>query len=195
MRGSCLAADDLDSGANILRRPLTGQTMRKVLYILGELSDDDVEWLAAHGSREKVKQGHILVTQGKPLSCLYFILDGQFEVSVAGGGRLALVGCGEIIGEISMIDGRPPTATVSALSDGVVLALERSRLQKKLAADIAFAAHFYRAVAHFLAERMRATVQRIGSKQAQDVELDESLLDNVHLAGARFDRILKRFQG
>ncbi len=170
--------------------------MRKVLYILSELSDDDVEWMAANGSREKIKQGQALVTQGKPVPCLYFILDGQFEVSVAGGGRLAQVSCGEIIGEISMIDGRPPTATVKALSDGVVLALERSRLQKKLSADIAFAAHFYRAVAHFLAERMRATVQRIGNQgPAQEDELDEGLLDNLHLAGARFDRILKRFQG
>lgn len=175
--------------------------MRKVLYILGQLSDEDVEWLAANGSREKLKQGQVLVAEGKPLSHLYFILDGQCEVSVAGGGQLAVVGCGEIIGEISLIDGRDASATVRALSEAVVLAVDRGILQKKLGTDVGFAAHFYRAVAAFLAERMRSTVQRIGRSKGgalvreQDEELDENVLDNLHLAGARFDRILKRFQG
>lgn len=177
--------------------------MRKVLYILGQLSDDDVEWLAAHGQRQIINKGQVLVEQGVPVASLYFILDGQFEVSAQGVGQLAMVGCGEIIGEISLIDSRPPAASVLAVEPAVVLAIDHALLQRKLADDILFAAHFYRAVATFLAERMRSTVKRMGygsqteldPNQELDGELDISVLDNVHLAGARFDRILKQFQG
>ncbi len=176
--------------------------MRKVLYILGQLSDDDAEWLATVGQRQIIKKGQVLVTQGQAVAWLFFILDGQFEVNAQGVGQLAKVGCGEIIGEISLIDNRPPAASVVALENGVVLAIEREELQRKLNADIYFAAHFYRAVATFLAERMRSTVKRMGygaqtnlnSQEELEDELDINVLDNVHLAGARFDRILKRFQ-
>lgn len=176
--------------------------MRKVLYILGLLSDDDVEWLATVGQRQSVKRGQLLVTQGQAIGWFYFILDGRFAVTAHGAGQLALVECGEIIGEISLIDAHPPTASVTALEDGTVLAIEREQLQRKLAGDIQFAAHFYRAVATFLAERMRSTVKLLGQDGKSgaarpgeaDEELDLNILDNVHLAGARFDRILKRFQ-
>lgn len=174
--------------------------MRKVLYMLGQLSDDDVEWLASHGERRSIQTGQILVQQGEPIAELYFILDGRFAVCAHGVGQLAVVACGEIIGEISLIDARPPAASVTALEESVVLVITREELQKKLLVDVHFAAHFYRAVATFLAERMRSTVERMGYGEKLDVgqegggELDVSVLDNVYLAGARFDRILKRFQ-
>lgn len=177
--------------------------MRKVLYILGQLSDDDVEWMATTGVRQHIRSGQELVTEGQPLKALYLVLDGRFEVTSRSAGSLAMLSCGEIVGEISMIDERPPAASVIARTDGVVLALNKDDLQRKLATDVAFAAHFYRSVATFLAERMRSTVQRMGyGKQGRlddavevDGELDINVLDNLHLAGARFDRILKRFMG
>jgi CRP-like cAMP-binding protein len=176
--------------------------MRKVLFILGQLSDDDVEWMATTGFRQPVQAGQALVTEGSPLTALYLILDGEFDVESRHAGHLATLSCGEIVGEISMIDSRPPAASVIARKDGVVLALDNVDLRAKLASDIQFAANFYRAIATFLAERMRSTVQRMGyGKQGKlddaevDGELDINVLDNVHLAGARFDRILKRFLG
>jgi hypothetical protein len=51
-----------------------------------------------------------------------------------------------------------------------------------------------------MADRLRQTTTRMGygaatdDKHAKD-ELNEDLLDNVHLAGARFDRMLKRLAG
>jgi len=73
-------------------------------------------------------------------------------------------------------------------------------VRAKLAEDTAFAARFYRALCVFLADRMRHTTLRMGygsgalDKHAAD-ELNEDLLDTVHLAGARFDRMLKRLAG
>ena len=177
--------------------------MRKVLCLLGQMSDRDIEWLIAHGRKERVPVGTVLIREGQPLDSLYVVLDGVLEVSgVAVGGDAPLqVGCGEVLGEVSFVDSRPPTATVTSAGDAVVLAVRRSDLKDKLAADAEFAAHFYRSIAVFLAHRLRNTGRRIGYGYGQPMdahveyadELGEEVLDNVHLAGARFDRVLQTF--
>jgi CRP/FNR family cyclic AMP-dependent transcriptional regulator len=178
--------------------------MRKVLFILGQLTDDDVEWLAKTGHRRKVPSGGVLIEEGKALESLYFLLDGHMNVSVRGVGTVANLSSGEIMGEISLIDSRPPSATVIADGDCVVLDIARDDLNVRLNADPAFAARFYKAVATFLSDRLRGTVRRIGfgagSAQLSDDEelegeLDILVLDNIHLAGARFDRLLKSLNG
>lgn len=174
--------------------------MRKALYILGQLSDDDVEWMITSGKQRRVSAGSVLIHEGRPIDELYIVLDGELYVSVAGVGEVARLGAGEIVGEMSLVDARPPSATVMAHGDSVVFALQRSQVNTKLEQDAAFAARFYRAIAVFLSERLRNTVSRLGyggdhgldeDVDYQD-ELDPNLLDNVHLAGARFDRLLKR---
>ena len=178
--------------------------MRKVLFILGQLSDGDVEWLGRAGVRRKVRGGEVLVEQGRPIDALYIVLDGRLSVSLAGRGEIARRGSGEIIGEMSLIDARPPAASVTALEDAVVLAIPQAALEAKAAEDAAFAARFYRALATFLSDRMRGTLLRLGygddrepdeqTAQEED-ELDDNVLDNVSLAGARFDRMLKQLLG
>lgn len=177
--------------------------MRKSLYILGQLNDEDVEWMLTYGERRTVSQKDVLIRQGEPVEDLYLILEGSFTVTDERGGRreLARLGSGEIVGEMSFVDTNPPSATVTALIEGVVLALPRDSLRQKLDQDSAFAARFYHALAVFLADRVRATVSRLGYGSPlvspdpdimQDDELDPTVLDSVHLAGRRFKHILER---
>src|SRR5262245_1410029 len=108
----------------------------------------------------------------------------------------------EVVGEISFVDSRPPTATVTASADALVLAISRQHLTAKLAQDEGFAAPFYHALAVLLADRICSTVLRLGSRSrnrladARDAadELDPQALQRMALAGARFDGMLKRLQ-
>lgn len=178
--------------------------MRKVLYIMGQLSDDDVEWLADTGLRESIPAGQLLIEEGKQAGFMYILLDGKMSVSISKLGEVAQLGSGEVIGEMSLIDSRPPSASITAVDDSVVLSFSHEILTEKLEGDIGFAARFYRALATFLSDRMRGTVQRMGYGEdgagldddtELEGELDLNVLDNVHLAGARFDRMLKRLMG
>jgi hypothetical protein len=100
-----------------------------------------------------------------------------------------------VLGEVSFVDRRPPTATVTAVDDAGVLAVAKPVLSAKLKDDPAFAGRFYRAVATFLAERLRSTLAQMGEeRRAEDDELDLQALDSVSKAGVRFDRILQRLQ-
>ena len=172
--------------------------MKKVLFLFGELNDLDVDWMIANGSSEQVTKGSILVQEGKPIRALYIVLDGTFEVlvSLAEKTPLGRMGPGEILGEISFVDSRPPTTTVQALTDATVFALSRELLGTKLKGDPAFAARFYRAMAMFLSHRLRVLTLKFAQPQnvsAREPEtaLDPEVLSAVYLAGKRFERMLK----
>jgi bacteriocin-type transport-associated protein len=176
--------------------------MRKVLYILGELSDDDVEWLIAKGETQRVAAGTTLIHEGRPVDALYIVLDGSVTVltQALGGQEVAKLGVGEIVGEMSLVDARPPSATVQARERATLFVIPRDELVRRLAQDTGFAARFYRAIALFLSDRLRGTVSRMGYGRGQQLdaeveyadELDPAVLDNVYLAGTRFDRMLRR---
>ena len=178
--------------------------MRKVLFILSELADGDVDWMIQSGTKTTVSEGTVLIEEGKPIEVLFVLLDGHLAVSLAalGGEKIAELQSGEILGELSFLDSRPPSASVTAVSESTLLSIPRARLTEKLEQDSAFAARFYRALGVFLASRLRKSQQRFGYESDQilddeiehEDELDPELLQNVALAGARFNWMLKRLR-
>jgi CRP/FNR family cyclic AMP-dependent transcriptional regulator len=171
--------------------------MRKALYILGSLDDSDVEWIARYGKRMPLKSGQFLIREGDAIDRLYIVLEGQFSVRIGDNAdtEIALLLPGEIVGEISFVDNRKPTASVVALVDSRVLGIERQQLAAKLNRDEGFASRFYRAIASFLADRLHVTTARLGyGKAVQDVEVDEigdSMMDQISMATLRFDKLLR----
>lgn len=173
--------------------------MRKVLLILGQLDDDDVEWLIRHGRRVAVRAGEAIIHQGEPASHVHFVLGGQFRVHDARAGRdIAQLAGGDIVGEMSFVDAAPPSATVIAATDADLLSIPMRVLADHLARDPRCAARFYRAIAMYLSDRLRHATHPAG-EGALDLrddegldtdELDLNVLDAVHLAGARFERML-----
>jgi bacteriocin-type transport-associated protein len=178
--------------------------MRKVLFILSELADSDVDWMIENGAKSSLSAGSVLIQEGRPIEVLYILLDGRLEVSLAslGGKVVAVLQSGEILGELSFLDSRPPSASVTAVGAVTVLSIPRSRLSRKLEEDAPFAARFYRALGVFLASRLRRSQQRMGYEDRRilddevehEDELDPHVLEHVALAGARFDWMLKRLR-
>jgi CRP/FNR family transcriptional regulator, cyclic AMP receptor protein len=174
--------------------------VRKVLFIFSVLTDSDVEWLAQSGERMTLEAGHVLIPVGSRVDNIYFVLDGRLVVKTKSGDPFAHLESGEIIGEMSLVDPAPTTVSVEVASEATVLRISDAKVRDKLESDLGFASRFYRALCVFMADRMRQTTQRFGYGKATDDrhardELNEELLDTVHLAGARFDRMLKRLAG
>ena len=105
--------------------------MRKVLYIFGLLTDADIDWIARVGVRRRVKDGEILIEQGKPIDSIILLLEGQFSVAIKDVGIVARMGVGEIVGEMSMVDSAPPSATVAAEGECLILLLDKNILLQK----------------------------------------------------------------
>ena len=170
--------------------------MRKVLYIFGLLTDADVEWMAAAGIQRRLRDGDVVIREGEPTDSLIFLLEGGLTVSTRSLGEIARMGVGEVVGEISLVDSAPPSATITANGNGLALFLNKTKLLKKLEADDGFGSRFYRALAMFLADRLRdarrsPTNRAMDEMAISDDELDVGILDRVTSAGERFDRMLK----
>ena len=183
--------------------------MRKVLFLFGQLTDEDVEWLLAHGRPRALPAGAVLIRQGAPIDAVFILLAGKLSVWLAGREEreIARLNAGEIVGEMSFLDARPPSATVKGVEDSTVFAIPRAGLAAKLAADTGFAARFYRALAIYLSTTVRERHRGLGygaatvpteAAAADDDDADELnpvLLDTVAIAGERFDRMVKRVLG
>jgi CRP/FNR family transcriptional regulator, cyclic AMP receptor protein len=139
--------------------------MTDVLDILNTLIHDDHHWLGRVGRRERFEKGAVLIHEGEPNDTLFFILSGVVAIHVAGVGEIARVANAEIVGEISLLEGTRPVATVTAMEPTNVLRIGRRRLQAKLDDDAEFASRFYRAVALLLSLRLRRTIEALKTRQ------------------------------
>jgi len=173
--------------------------MRTVLYLFGLLTDADVEWLARNGVQHWAEPGEVLIREGVPLASAILVLEGELSVSVKGAGEVARLGAGEVAGEMSLVDSAPPSGTVAARSRTRILALDKGALNHKLESDVGFGYRFYRALAIFLADRLRGANRRMTYKDAGSLagdelladELDVNVLDNLARAGERFHQLLR----
>ena len=173
--------------------------MRKALYILGILDDTDATWLVSNGSTRHLHAGSVLIQQGVPEDSVFILIDGQLLVH-SGGVEIAKLLAGEIVGEISFVDLRPPSASVTALVDSRALAIDKAALRTKLQKDQGFASRFYLSLATFLAERLRVAAALLSRGQEgsdsgyrEDLgELPADMLEHIALASTRFDMIIKR---
>lgn len=169
--------------------------MRTVLLVFGELNDQDIEWFSAHGTKRTLKEGSVLIQKGVPISDLFIVLTGELSVWISDKCEVSRARTGEILGEMSYLEARPPSATVKAARASTVLAVPMVKTREKLRTDAAFAARFYKALGMLLSFRLRRVTQKLQGEAEVDEsvdELDPNVLDTVFLAGARFDRMMKR---
>ena len=102
---------------------------------------------------------------------------------------------------------RPPSATVRAKEDSLVLAVSKEGLADRLEAEPGFSGRLYKGIAIYLSQQVRRNLKLVGQTGQIDIdvvdreledemdELDMNVLDSIHLAGDRFDRMLKRLLG
>lgn len=76
-----------------------------------------------------VKNGEVIIREGESSDALYAILDGRMEISRAGSAIRSLL-AGEHFGEMALFNSRPRSATVTALTPGRLLVMERHRFNE-----------------------------------------------------------------
>ena len=121
--------------------------------MLEALSEDTVRKLSDKGFLMDIPAGQLLTEKGLAQREIFVILDGVFEVH-DGDRRIALLGPGEVIGEVGFFgtSGRR-MASVTAASDGQVLALRRRFVDELMKSDPACAAEVLFGLARVLADR------------------------------------------
>jgi cAMP-dependent protein kinase regulator len=102
------------------------------------LSDEDRAALVKEMEIESHDEGSVIITEGDPGTSMYLISSGEVKVytrSTGSGGSvyLAKLGEGEFFGEVSVLTGKPRTATITASQRSELLRLDKEKLDNALA--------------------------------------------------------------
>ena len=137
--------------------------MRTNIILRDGLREEDMLWLFQVGEEKAVNPGIAIVQQGVRPNAIFVVIRGRFDVAVEtlNDQPLAKLGAGELIGEISFLEGSPASATIVANEESAVLVVDNQLLNERIRKDTAFAARIYRAFALIAEWRLRNRVDRL----------------------------------
>ncbi len=148
---------------------LSNLDLLRRVSIFEALNPSQIARLADAVSKQRVKRGDLIVAQGQKSNALFVILTGRARVvMVDARGReviLALLGAGEYVGELSLIDGMPHSANVQAQEQTDLLVLGRADFEACLSSNLAMAL----AIIQGLTGRLRRADAQISSLALMDV--------------------------
>jgi len=100
----------------------------KKIPLFGSLTEADQKNLVSLMRRTTIRKGDFLFRQGDEGTALYIILQGRIKISVSRRTdtvTLAILGQGEFLGEMALLDDLPRSADAVALEDSQLYALNR----------------------------------------------------------------------
>lgn len=158
--------------------------------LFAELGDQSYLAVRERMQESTYRRGEEIFREGSPGDRLYVIGAGKVKLGhTAPDGRehlLAILGPGEILGEVSLYDPGPRTATATALAKTTVVELQHTDLLRVLDARPEISQHLLRS----LAIRLRRTNNKVSDLIFSDVpgRVARALLD----LGARFGQQTER---
>src|SRR5437763_3764999 len=115
----------------LFERPLPKSPLFEVL------SGEERAALVKEMELEEHEDGSVIITEGQPGSSMYVIARGEVKVWTRGPDGVAVylakLGEGDFFGEVSVLTGKPRTATITASQPTQVLRLDKSKLDTALA--------------------------------------------------------------
>ena len=167
---------------------MTDDVLRQAPLFSG-LDDEAAAALEASMSPATLRRGEILFNEGDDGDQLYVVTEGKVKLGrTSPDGRenlLAILGPGQMFGELSFFDPGPRSATATAVTDVELKSLGHATLSPVLNAhpDVAHA------LLNQLAGRLRRTNEVVGDLVFSDVpgRVAKALLDLASLFGRRAD--------
>jgi CRP-like cAMP-binding protein len=180
-------------GDQVIRLTLEDDQVRLLPEDLRALSlfrDADPQLLRSVADQlksESFDSGSTIIREDDPGDKLYIIARGKVEVSAVNrfGKKvhLALKAEGDYFGEVALVEDRPRTATVQALTPCVLLTLERERLLAALDQDPELRERFHSAGQKHLQHRALVLDEfgesriDVSSAHAEDADITETVVD------------------
>jgi cAMP-dependent protein kinase regulator len=101
------------------------------------LGDEEREALVSEMELEQHNEGDVIISEGQPGTSMYVIASGEVKVFTSGKDNktvyLAKLGEGDFFGEVSVLTGKPRTATITAAQPTALLRLDKEKLDNALA--------------------------------------------------------------
>ena len=130
--------------------------------LLADLPSEAIRDLADRVDVRPLAPGTVLCREGDEGDSAHLVVSGRLQAD-AGGRAVGEIGRGELVGEVSLLTGKPRSATVTALRDSTVLTLGADVFAEMLSRH----EHCYRSVSRQLVERLQRVLSTTsGSSRA-----------------------------
>ena len=135
------------------------------LTIFKDLDKNELEIVHKHVFEQSVKKDSVLFVEGMPGELLYIIMSGCVEIikETKDNGKivLATMGANDIVGEMSLIDSEPRSATGITSEDSVLLVIKKQSFNEILQSDPRIAAKVLMGLLKVISRRLRMTDKKI----------------------------------
>jgi CRP/FNR family transcriptional regulator, cyclic AMP receptor protein len=135
------------------------------LTIFKELDENELEIVHKHVFEQSIKKDSILFAEGMPGEFFYVIISGCVEIikETKNNGKivLATIGANDIVGEMSLIDSEPRSATGRTSEDSVLLVIKKQSFNEILKSDPQIAAKVLMGLLKVISRRLRTTDKKI----------------------------------
>lgn len=136
--------------------------------LFADLSRVELEWIAEAAQLRTFAEGECLFEIGEPGRSLFIVTAGTVQVmhpDRAGAFQLARIGPGEFIGEMSLLDDSPRSATARAICEVEALVLDKAHFHALVGARPEVALHLLAV----MSRRMRRADEHISGLNSQAV--------------------------
>lgn len=132
--------------------------MASLTPLLATFNANELTLLSSFGDSRSYQTDDIIIREGDENDHLYLVLKGKLEVLQTFDGQtrpVATLEAGDSLGEVSVFDPGPASATVRALSEAEVWLITRSSLDRLHAANPKVAYRLLSRITTCLSKRMR----------------------------------------
>ncbi len=143
--------------------------MKQAVTLFQELSHNDVDWLLANASEGQLEANETLIEAGNAVDAIHLVVQGVLSVSTPETAEeLAILGPGDLVGEMSFLEQEPATESVTATERTATLILPHALLHDRCRDDPGFSARLHRSLGRILSRRLRRANRRLAVQEGAD---------------------------
>jgi CRP-like cAMP-binding protein len=144
---------------------MISQELLQEVYLFKNMSNEECAKFAKIAERVPLQTGDVLFRAGSASTAMYLIKDGSMNITQQGPKGetipVATLGPGAHFGEMGLVDSPDRSATAEAMEHSALFRFDYDAINALLEANPLMAVKFYRAIAHFLAGRLKRSTDTL----------------------------------
>ncbi len=122
--------------------------------IFAEMDHTELKLLSAMAEERKAREGEELIRIGSPARTLYILQEGGLMVVFPDGRAITLHKPGRVVGWSALVSPTHYTASVTCLTDSILIAFPGSELLRLVQRNVAFGTKIMRKISEVLSRRL-----------------------------------------
>ena len=134
--------------------------LRKMLedaQFFKDFTGEEISVLANYVGAYEAKQGTWIFREGSRSSFMCLLVQGRVDIIKESAKKISTIRAGKTMGEMSIIDGFPYSASALAVEDSTLVYITRHDFNKLSEENAQVAVRFYRQIARLMSLRLRQT--------------------------------------